>query len=222
MTRRDVLTNSGPGGAAHPPAGGGRPGDPGEVRIELTAADHEEPTWEVHRPGTPRRRFDRRARAILSAAAVAALLANAGAAWAYWRFTGPDAPPVQPAQSQQIAGEPFRVTLSGSSDPSRVLRPGRTGNLTVTVTNQHSVPIQITAIMPGTGPVLADDAHREAGCVSPRVTVNRERFPVAWEVPRNTVGAFILPGALTMRAGGPAACRGAVFTVPVQAQAVRP
>jgi hypothetical protein len=45
---------------------------------------------------------------------------------------------------------------------------------------------------------------------------------VSWEVPRNTVGAFILNGALTMRAGGSAACQGATFTVPVRAQASRP
>ena len=210
MTRRDVLTNVGEGGPA-----------PDDARIELSAEDHEEPTWEVHRPGSPRRRFDRRARAILTVAAVAALLANAGAAWAYWRFTGSDSPPASVAQSQQAA-EPFRITLNGSSDPSRVLLPGRTGNLTVTVTNQHSVPIQITAIMPGKGRVLADDAHREAGCVDPQVAITKKRVPVVWEVPRNTVGAFILPGVLTMAAGGPAACRGAVFSIPVQAHAVRP
>jgi hypothetical protein len=57
--------------------------------IELRPADHEEPTWEVRHPGDQqRRRMDGRTRAILSAAAVAAVVVNAGAAWVYWQVTG--------------------------------------------------------------------------------------------------------------------------------------
>jgi predicted cobalt transporter CbtA len=114
------------------------------------------------------------------------------------------------------------VTVNAISDPARPLQPGATGNLTVTVTNQHGAAVHLTSIVPGPGPVIADDAHREAGCVRPRVEFTRTEFPVSWEVPRNTVGAFILNGVLTMRAGGPAACQGATFTVPVRAQATQP
>ncbi|MEU4618911.1 hypothetical protein AB0G04_02870 [Actinoplanes sp. NPDC023801] len=183
--------------------------------LELDAVDHEEPTWEVRQPG-PRRRFDRRARMILSVAAVAALLANAGAAWAYWRFNSP-AP-----EDEWVAASRVEVSLTAISDPVRPLRPGSTGNLTVTVTNQHASTVQVTSIVPGPGPVVADDAHREAGCVAPRVEFTRPQFAVSWEVPRNTVGAFILNDALTMRGGGSAACQGATFTVPVRAEATQP
>jgi hypothetical protein len=183
--------------------------------LELDPSDHEEPTWEVRQPGA-RRRFDRRARMILGVAALAALLANAGAAWAYWRFNSP------PPEDEWAAGARVEVTLNAISDPGRPLQPGATGNLTVTVTNQHGAAVHLTSIVPGPGPVVADDAHREAGCVEPRVEFTREAFPVSWEVPRNTVGAFILDGALSMRVGGSSACRGATFTVPVRAQAVRP
>lgn len=214
MNRRDVLPGLGEGSNAHS-RGGRALGKVPDLHIELQTADHEEPTWEVHQPGTPRRRFDRRARAILTAAAIAAVLANAGAAWAYWRFNGPD------EMQEAAAGAAFELALSGSSDTNQTLRPGTTGNLTITVTNQHSVPIRITSIMRGTGPAVADDAHREAGCVDPQVEINRASFPVSWEVPKNTIGAFILPGALSMHSG-PAACRGATFSVPVQAHAVHP
>lgn len=214
MNRRDVLTGFGAdgphGGAGRKPA----------AEIELGPAEHEEPTWEVYRPGAPRRRFDRRARAILTAAAAAALLANAGAAWAYWRFNGPDAEPA--GRRQVTAGTPFEMALSATSDPAQALATGRAGNLVVTVTNQHPVPIRITAIRPGPGRVVADDAHRDAGCSAPRVEVKRAEIAVSWEVPRNTVGAFVVPGALSMRAGGPAACQGATFSVPMRARAVRP
>ncbi|WP_229071502.1 hypothetical protein [Actinoplanes sp. DH11] len=187
------------------------------MNIELDPGDHEEPTWEVYRPGTPRRRFDRRARTILTAAAIAAVLANAGAAWAYWRFTGSDEakPEVQPA----AAGTPFELVLNGTTEPNR---PGATGNLTVTVTNQHPVPIRITAVRAGAGPAVADDTHRDAGCSAPPVELNRQAFPVSWEVPKNTIGAFVVPDAVSFGTGGPAACRGATFSLPMRAQAVRP
>ncbi|MEV0897700.1 hypothetical protein [Actinoplanes sp. NPDC049802] len=185
------------------------------AHLELDAADHEEPTWEVRHPG-PRRRFDRRARTILTAAAVAALLANAGAAWAYWRFNGPEKDHLPPAATS------VEIALTAKSDNSRPLLPGDTGNLTVTVTNQHPVPVHITTIMAAPGQVVADYEHREAGCVDPPVEINQKSIAVSWEVPRNTIGAFPVAGALTMRAGAPAACRGATFTIPVRAQAVRP
>ncbi|WP_328462198.1 hypothetical protein OHA21_34585 [Actinoplanes sp. NBC_00393] len=204
MNRRDVLASLAESGTAH-----GRAQVPGGKDTESRAADHEEPTWEVHRPGSPRRRFDRRARAILTAAAIAAVLANAGAAWAYWHFNGP----------RGAGNSAFELVVSGSSDATQTLRPGVAGNLTVTVPTRHSVPIRITSIMRGAGPVVADEAHRAAGCVNPQVEINQATFAVAWEVPKDTIGAFILPGALTMREG-PAACQGATFTVPVQAQAV--
>lgn len=193
MNRRDVL--------------------PGHVHsIELDPADHEEPTWEVRQPGR-RRRFDRRARTILTVAAVAALLANAGAAWAYWHFNGP---------GEAAAGTAVEITLTATSDPGRTPAPGDVGNLTVTVTNQHATPVHITAILAGDGRVEADEAHRRKGCTAPPVALTAAELPVSWEVPRNTIGAFILPGALTMKAGGQAACEGATFTVPVRARAVKP
>ncbi|GIE79572.1 hypothetical protein Aph02nite_55220 [Actinoplanes philippinensis] len=183
--------------------------------LELGAADHEEPTWEVRHPAK-RRRFDRRARLILGAAAIAALLANAGAAWAYWRFNNPA------AERDWASGTVVEVTVTAISDPGRPLRPGAPGNLTVTVTNQHEAPVRVTEILPAEGAALADEVHRDAGCADPPVEFTREAFPVSWEVPRNTVGAFILDGALAVRAGGDAACEGATYTVPVRATAVRP
>ncbi|HWS38934.1 MAG TPA: hypothetical protein VN408_40115 [Actinoplanes sp.] len=152
---------------------------------------------------------------ILTVAAVAALLANAGAAWAYWHFNGPK--PEPPA----AAAADVEITVTATSDPSRALTPGDVGNLTVTVTNQYSNPVRITSILPAGGRIVADDGRRGDGCTSPKVELTRKEFPVSWEVPRNTIGAFILPEALTMRASGPAACKGATFTVPVRARAVR-
>ncbi len=200
MIRRDVLTGA--------PDAGGAP----EGRIELTGTDQEEPTWEVREPR--RRRFDRRSRTILGVAALAAILANAGAAWAYWKITEPS----QVADPVPVA---IDMVLRGRNDLTQTLRPGETGNLLVTVTNDKTVPIRITSIRMGPGNVVADPEHRDAGCTDPDVWINRPVIQVSWEVARNTVGAFAVDNALTMPAEAPEACVGATFTVPLRAEGVR-
>ncbi|GAA2682634.1 hypothetical protein [Actinoplanes palleronii] len=203
--RRDVLSKVGKD------AGPGRGRDE-DVRIELSTADHEEPTWDVRSPR--KSRFDRRSRTILGVAALAAMLANAGAAWAYWRITEP-----QPAAAPGAVA--LDLVLRGRNDLNRTLRPGGNGDLLVTVSNEKNVPIRITTIRMGPGTVLADPEHREAGCVDPDLRLRRNAYPVSWEVAGNTVGAFTVDGALTMPRGVPAACVGATFTVPLRAQGVQ-
>ncbi|GIM91237.1 hypothetical protein [Paractinoplanes toevensis] len=183
--------------------------------IELQSADHEEPTWEVRLPGDQRRpRLNRRTRVILSAAAAAAVVVNAGAAWVYWQITGSET-------GHASSGTAIELALRARSDLNRPLSRGQDGNLTVTVTNDYDFPIRITAVTPGTGNIVADAEHRDAGCRDSRVEITGNRFPVSWEVPRNTIGAFTIPGALSMRSDAAAACNGAVFTVPIQASGVR-
>jgi hypothetical protein len=198
---RDSTRNGGPvGQVAH---------------IEISPADHEEPTWEVRQPGDlRRRRLDGRTRAILSGAAVGAIVVNAGAAWMYWRITGSHTGPATSAETV------VELALRARSDLNRPLMPGQTGNMTVTVTNDYDFPIRITAVTPGAGNIVADDEHRDAGCKESGVTVARERFPVTWEVPRNMIGAYTIPEALTMRPDANPECAGAVFTVPIQASGV--
>jgi hypothetical protein len=183
---------------------------PKDLHIELAPADHEEPTWEV-RPAAEsrRRRIDGRTRRILSAAAAAAILVNAGAAWAYWRIT-------EPSPSRATIRTAVELTLRARNDLNRPLSPGGASNLTVTVINQYDFPIRITTVTPGSGDIVADDEHRDAGCTSPGVTITRPRFGVSWDVPRNTVGAFTVADGLAMTRHVPRACVGAVFTIPVQ------
>jgi hypothetical protein len=185
--------------------------DEKEIHIELDAVDHEEPTWEVRPAGesSRRRRIDRRTRTILSIAAAAAIVVNAGAAWAYWHVT-------ESRTGQAAGGTAVELTLRARNDLNKPLAPGGTGNLTVTVTNEYDFPILITQVTPGSGNIVADDEHREAGCTAPAVSMTRPRFTVSWDVARNTVGAFTIPDGLFMNHSTQRACRGATFTVPVQ------
>jgi uncharacterized cupredoxin-like copper-binding protein len=186
---------------------------PPETKVTVTAATepHDEPTWEVRHPD--KRRVDNRTKSILAAAAAAALVVNAGAAWAYWRVMAAHGGTAKP-------GTTVELQLRGRSDLNVALTPGRTGNLTVTVTNDNDFPIRITSVAPGTGNVVADDEHRDAGCRVTGVSMARPEFAVSWDVARNTVGAFVVPDGLIMsRSSGPA-CHGATFTVPVQTTGV--
>lgn len=182
--------------------------------IEINPVDHEEPTWDVRYPGEARRkRLDGRTRAILAAAAAAALVVNAGAAWTYWQITGSRTTPGSAPTVVELA-------MRARSDLNRPLTPGQTGNMTVTVTNELDFPLRITSVTPGIGNVVADDEHRDDGCKEARVAMTHSRFAVTWEVPRNTIGAFTIPDALVMRPEADAACGGAIFTVPVQVSGV--
>jgi hypothetical protein len=213
MMRREVLTRLREGSLQ---------GDRGQngnrindMHLELDSADHEEPTWEVRRPGdAPRKRLDRRTRAILGIAAAAAVVVNAGAAWVYWQIT-------ESGTGQASSGAPVELALRGRSDLADVLRRGEIGNLTVNVANDNDYPIQIQSVAAGTGNIVADPEHRDAGCTEAAVTFSRPRFDVRWDVQRNTIGAFTIAGALSMRKDAQRACDGATFTVPVRASGVR-
>jgi hypothetical protein len=204
--KRGVLA---PRGEQVNPDAGKRP--PVEVMV---APDMEEPTWEVRKPGRGKGRLDGRTRSILSAAAVAAIVVNAGAAWAYWKVTASETGGAR-------AGTAVELTLRGRSDLNRPLTPGGAGNLTVTLTNDNDFPITITSVSPGPGNVVADDEHRDAGCRdNTGVSLTKTAFDVSWDVPRNTIGAFSIPDGLRMDVSSNKACQGATFTVPVQVSGV--
>lgn len=209
VIRRDILAIR---GSAKDSGKGGYGTD---MQIELEPADHEEPTWEVHHPGdTRRRRLTGRTKSILIVAGIAAVVVNAGAAWAYWRITGS-------ATGSIPASAAVELTVRARSDLNRPLQPGHSGGMTVTVTNDYEFPIRITTVARGPGAIVADDEHRAAGCRFAGVEFAQRQFAVRWEVPRNTIGAFAVPKVLTMRADADPACAGAMFTVPIRVSGVR-
>jgi hypothetical protein len=160
-----------------------------------------------------RGRLDRRGKVILSIAAAAAVIVNAGAAWAYWKLDGA-------GTAVAVAGSAVGLQLHGRSDDSKPLYPGGTTNLTVTVTNNNDFPVKITSVAAGTGEVTADAAHREGGCRTTGVVVAADVLDVAWEVAENTTDVFTVRGGLTMTNSSDSACQGATFTIPVRATGV--
>jgi hypothetical protein len=216
--RRDVLTRREDGVPKRSglnkrdPFGKPEPRAAPEVMVRPELEPYEEPTWEVRSPGG-RRRIDRRTRSILTVAAVTAIVVNAGAAWAYWKVTASET-------GSARAGTVVQLNLRGRSDLNKPLTRGSTGSLTVTLTNDNDFPIRITSVTPGPGNIVADNEHRDAGCLDTGVTVTKESFTVDWAVAHNTIGAFTLPDGLKMAASTSKACEGATFTVPVRTSGV--
>jgi hypothetical protein len=204
LDRYDLLSRQGDryaqGGAAPDP----RPAEAPPVDLD-------------EKPAGPRgswlSRIDGRTRSILVSAAAAAVIVNASAMWAYWHITGSDT-------GRANAGAVVELNLRGRSDLNKPLTPGSTGDLVVTVTNDNDYPLRITSVSAGADSVTADIEHRDRGCVEPGVTVTTEVAQVSWDVARNNVAAFTVPGGLKMAASSDPACVGAVFTVPVVVSAV--
>jgi hypothetical protein len=157
--------------------------------------------------------LDRRTRSILALAAAAAVLVNAGAAWAYWRIT-------ESQTGIRPTGAEVELMLRARSDYSKPLTPGQTGNLSVTLTNDYDFPIKITRVIGDAGNAIVDAEHRGAGCQATAVVLTRDAFDVTWRVPRNTVGAFTVPGGLAMARDAGPACSGATFSVPIRVHGV--
>jgi hypothetical protein len=212
LARRDVLSHNDQGrqDGTTPIA---RPARIESSRLEEMAQLDlgEVPTGDLRarggRPGLLSR-LDARTRSILTAAAAAAVLVNAGVVWAYWHITGSET-------GRAYAGAVVELNLRGRSDLNKPLTPGSIGDLTVTVTNDNDFPIRITSVSPAPGAILADDEHRENGCVDNGVAVGLKSAKVQWNVARNNVEAYTVPGGLTMAATSDPACAGAVFTIPV-------
>ena len=204
LTGRDLLHRQDDGVSGYRASHDRRP-------VEL--ASHPEARNELTGVGGPRRgflsRLDARTRSTLAGTAVAVVLVNAGAIWAYWHITGSQTGPA-------TAGTAVELHLSGRSDLNEPLVPGGTGDLIVTVTNDNDFPIRITSVAPA-GTVLADDEHREKGCVNTGVVVAADAVAVRWDVDRNVVAAFTVPHGLAMAVPADPDCRDAVFTVPVLA-----
>jgi hypothetical protein len=202
LARRDVLHR-----ADDDPAGDS---DARSVTLRAGLEWDDEATGDV---GVPRRRLwqriDARTRSILASAAVAAIIVNAGAAWAYWHIVGSET-------TRANAGTAVELNLRGRSDLNKQLSPGRTGDLIVTVTNDNNFPIWITSVSGAAGNVVADDEHRDAGCVQTGVVLTKKAFEVNWDVARNNVAAFTVPDGLSMTSASDPACAGAVFVIPVR------
>ena len=144
-------------------------------------------------------RLDRRGKVILGLAAAATVLVNAGVAVAYWKI-----------DPQAAARSAIEVSLTG-----RLY--GGTTDLTVTVANQNDFPVAIKGLSAATDEVTADAEHHDRGCRATGVVVLPEVLDFSWHVSAHSVDIFTVTGGVRMADGAGTACRGAVFTIPLQA-----
>jgi len=154
------------------------------------------------------RTLSRRSKAVLAVAGALALLVNGGVAWAYWRISGT-------GTTAATAATVANLQVSGASYPDLPLFPGARGGLVVTVKNPNSFPVIVKRVMPGPGPVTADEAHRSAGCNQNGVSLVRNSFSVSWPIPANSQKIFPISNSVAMSNASDNACQGATFSIPL-------
>ncbi|GAA2548182.1 hypothetical protein GCM10010435_16980 [Winogradskya consettensis] len=154
-------------------------------------------------PAGPRRRSPSgRTRTILIAASAATVIVNACAVWAYWKITD--------------TGAFVQMTLRAQSSLNVPLRPGTTGDLIVTVTNENNFPIRLTSLRLGNGSIVPDEESQDSGCSAAGVGLTSRSTSVNWEVDHNNVAAFTVQDGVRMTPGAGQKCVNTVFIIPVQ------
>ena len=151
----------------------------------------------------------------IKAAALAALLATAGAgtAYAYWSSAGGGSGSAAAGTMQAVTVD----ALVGSDSPKTTLYPGGSADVVLRLTNPNPYPVQVYGVT-ANGPAAPDAAH--PGCTTTGVRFTGPAAPLspATYVAANSSALITLPGAAAMDTTSLAACQGATFSVPVTAE----
>ncbi|WP_457945982.1 hypothetical protein ACTAQI_11505 [Pseudarthrobacter sp. alpha12b] len=151
----------------------------------------------------------------IKAAALAGLLATAGAgtAYAYWTTAGSGSGSAAAGTMQTVAVD----ALVAGDNPKTALIPGGSADVVLRLTNPNPYPVQVYSVTPN-GPATADAAH--PACTTTGVSFRGTAAPLspATYVAANSSALITLPGAAAMDTTSLAACQGATFSVPVTAE----
>ncbi|MCU1588668.1 MAG: hypothetical protein JWN31_2161 [Frankiales bacterium] len=145
--------------------------------------------------------------AALVVVALLLVLGSATASYAYFRTNGSGTGTVA------TAGSASPVTVTTNATVTRLLQPGGTADLIITVTNPNAFAVSITSVTSG-GAVTA--ASGIGSCTTTGVTAAVPAADLPLPVPAHTTaGRFVLANAVTMSTASESGCQGATFTVPL-------
>lgn len=154
-------------------------------------------------------------RRAVRAAALAGLLAAAGAgtAYAYWNTAGAGTGSAAAATMQAVTVD----ALVAGDNPKSTLVPGGTADVVLRLTNPNPYAVQVYSVT-ANGPATADAAH--PGCTTTGVSFAGSAAPLspATFVAANSSTLLTLPGSAAMDTTSLAACQGATFHLPVTAE----
>ncbi|HWS38189.1 MAG TPA: hypothetical protein VN408_36315 [Actinoplanes sp.] len=151
-----------------------------------------------------------RGRSMVAVVVAGVLAATGGTAWAMWRLSGS-------GTSTTTAASTIDLKIVARPRPDTPLFPGARTDLMVTVENPNPFPVRVTLVHIGTGPITADAAHRDAGCVTTGISPTKGAKGVSWPVGAGSSERFLLRDALQMRDDSDSACQGATFSIPLTA-----
>lgn len=152
-------------------------------------------------------------RLLVASMVVLLVVLGTGTALAYWGGSGTGA-------GSGTTGAAAPLTLTPGT-PSAALYPGGQSNVTLTVTNTNSFPVQIDSLAldasRGTGGFAVDAGH--SGCATSTLSFTTQtNGGTGWTVPAkeglvNSTLPITLTNALAMGLAAANACQGANFTV---------
>lgn len=151
----------------------------------------------------------------IRAAALAGLLATAGAgtAYAFWATAGSGGGSATAGSMQPVTVD----ALVAGDSPKTALYPGGSADVVLRLTNPNPYSVQVYSVT-GNGAAAADAAH--SGCTTTGVRFTAPAAPLspATYVAPNSSALITLPGAASMDTTSLAACQGATFSLPVTAE----
>jgi hypothetical protein len=136
-------------------------------------------------------------------AALLALLAAAGIAFAAWTATGTGSGYAKATTAQPL------TTVDVSATTPATLYPGATGDVLLRIDNPNPYPVVVTDVT-GNGSITASNG----GCNASSVTFT-DQTALSLNVPAGSSATFTLAGAAQMSTSANDSCQGAVFTIPV-------
>jgi hypothetical protein len=135
---------------------------------------------------------------------VGAMLA-ASVAFAAWTATGSGNGYAKAGTAQALS------TADASASTAATLYPGATGDVTITISNPNSYPVEVTSVT-GDGAITSDTGP---ACDASTGVTYTDQTGLSLDVPAGGSQTFTLTGAVSMSNASDDSCQGAVFTIPV-------
>jgi len=150
---------------------------------------------------TMERTSSMRTRKIAAVAAITAVVAGGGAAFALWSANGT-------GSGQATALTAQSITVTAAAGPA-TLYPGATdGDVTFTLTNPNPYPVQLTAMTAGT-----ITSSNPTNCPAVNVTVDAAIGLALNLAAGATSGTLAIADVVNMASAAPDGCQGVAFTI---------
>ncbi len=172
-----------------------------DTPVELVVTTTDQARTGVITMSNNERTGSRRKRRIGVIAAVTALTAGGGVAWALWSASGTGSGTSTALTAQAI-------TVTAAAGPATLYPGAADGDITFTLTNPNPYPVQLTAMTPG-----AITSSNAGACPITNVSVASATGLTINVAGGATSATQTIPDVVSMIAAAPDGCQGVSFTI---------